>query len=58
MQKIMIEINNSYNNYAVNGDLSPDGDRPMTGSALLTVLGLSLFAWAVVLAPLVAIFHN
>jgi hypothetical protein len=56
--KIMIEINNSYNDYAANGERSFGDDRLTIGSALLVVMGLSLFGWAVVFAPLVAIFHN
>jgi len=56
--KAMIEIDNSYENYAVNGKRSPDQDGFPLGFALLTVLGLSLFGWMVVLAPLALILHK
>jgi hypothetical protein len=56
--KAMIEINNSYENYPAIGERAPGQDRLTLGSALLAVFGLSLFWWAVVLAPLVVIFHK
>jgi hypothetical protein len=56
--KAMIEINNSYENYPVIGERASDQIRLTWGSALLAVFGLSLFGWAVVLAPLVVIFHK
>ena len=56
--KAMIEIDNSYENYAVNGKRSFDQDGFPLGFALLTVLGLSLFGWMVVLAPLALILHK
>ncbi len=56
--KAMIEINNSYENYAVSGKRSLDQDGFPLGFALLAVFGLSLFGWVVVLAPLVVIFHK
>ena len=58
ISKAMIEINNAYGNCTVDGERSPGTDRLTLGSALLAVFGLSLFGWAVVLAPLVAIFHR
>ena len=54
----MIEINNSYENYPAIEERASGQDRLTLGSALLTVFGLSLFGWAVVLAPLVGIFHK
>ncbi len=56
--KAVIEINNSYKNYAVNGKLPPDQEEVPLGFALLAVLGLSLFGWMVVLAPLALILHK
>ena len=56
--KAMIEINNSYENCAVNGKRSSDRDGFPLGFALLGVLGLSLFGWMVVLAPLALILHK
>ena len=54
----MIEINNSHENYPAIEERASGQDRLTLGSALLTVFGLSLFGWAVVLAPLVGIFHK
>jgi hypothetical protein len=56
--KAMIEINNSYETYPAIGEGAPGQDRLTLGSALLAVFGLSLFGWAVVLAPLVVILHK
>jgi hypothetical protein len=56
--KAMIEINNSYENYPVIGERASGQNRLTSGSALLAVFGLSLFGWAVVLAPLVVIFYK
>jgi len=56
--KAMIEINNSYENYAVNGKLPPGQEEVPLGFALLAVLGLSLFGWMLVLAPLALILHK
>jgi hypothetical protein len=56
--KAMIEINNSYENYPVIGERASGQNRLTWGSALLAVFGLSLFGWAIVLAPLVVIFHK
>jgi hypothetical protein len=56
--KTMIKVNNSYENYTASGERSPGQDRLTLGSALLAIFGLSLFGWAVVLAPFVAIFHK
>ena len=56
--KAMIEFDNSYENYAVNGKRSLDQDGFPLGFALLAVLGLSLFGWMVVLAPLALILHK
>jgi hypothetical protein len=54
----MLQSNSSYRDYGVSEEVELGGDRLPVGSALLTVFGLSLLAWAVVLAPLVAILHH
>ena len=53
----MIQGNASYRDYGVSEEAQLDRDRLPAGTALLVVFGLSLLAWAVVLAPLVAIVH-
>jgi len=54
----MIQSNASYRDYGVSEDAKFARDRLPAGTALLAVFGLSLLAWAVVLAPLVAILHQ
>jgi hypothetical protein len=54
----MIQSNSSYRDYGVSEGAELAGDRLPAGAALLVVFGLSLLAWGVVLAPLVAILHQ
>jgi hypothetical protein len=54
----MIQSNSSYRDYGVSEGVALGGDRLPAGTALLVVFGLSLLAWGVVLAPLVAILHQ
>jgi hypothetical protein len=54
----MIQGNSSYREYGVSQEVELGGDRLPVGPALFAVFGLSLLAWAVVLAPLVAILHH
>jgi hypothetical protein len=56
--KEMFQSNASYHDYGVSEEAQLGRDRLPPGPALLVVLGLSLLAWAVVLAPLVAILHQ
>jgi hypothetical protein len=53
----MIQSNSSYRDYGASEGVKFGSDRLPVGPALVAVLGLSLLGWAVVLAPLVAIFH-
>ena len=53
----MLQSNSSYPDYEVSEGVELGSDRLPVGPALFTVFGLSLLAWAVVLAPLVAILH-
>jgi hypothetical protein len=53
----MLQSNSSYRDYEVSEGVELVSDRLPAGPALFTVFGLSLLAWAVVLAPLVAILH-
>jgi hypothetical protein len=53
----MIQSNSSYRDYGVSEEVELGSDRLPMGPALLAVFGLSLLAWAVVLAPIVAILH-
>jgi hypothetical protein len=54
----MIESNASYRDYAAAGHNPAGEDRMAPSLALLVTLGLSLLGWAIVLAPLVAIFSR
>ena len=56
-RKKMLQSNSSYRDYEVSEGVELGSDRLPAGPALFTVFGLSLLAWAVVLAPLVAILH-
>jgi hypothetical protein len=56
--KKMIQSNSSSRDYGVNEEVELGGDRLPVGPALFAVFALSLLAWAVVLAPLVAILHH
>jgi hypothetical protein len=56
-RKKMLQSNSSYRDYEVSEGVELDSDRLPVGPALFTVFGLSLLAWAVVLAPFVAILH-
>jgi hypothetical protein len=54
----MIESNVSYRDYVIAEDI-PDGEERMVpGLALLVTLGLAALAWAIILAPLYAIFSR
>ena len=53
----MIQSNASYRDYGVSEEAQFRTDRLPAGTALLVIFGLSLLAWAIVLAPFVAIFH-
>ena len=53
----MLQSKSSYRDYEVREGVELGSDRLAVGPALFTVFGLSLLAWAVVLAPLVAILH-
>ena len=53
----MTQSNSSYRDYGVIEGVEFGRDRLPVGPALFAVFGLSLLGWAVVLAPLVAIFH-
>jgi hypothetical protein len=53
----MIQTNSSRRDYEENEGVELGSDRLPVGPALFTVFGLSLLAWAVVLAPIIAILH-
>jgi hypothetical protein len=53
----MIQSDSSYRDCGVIEGVEFGSDRLPVGPALFAVLGLSLLGWAVVIAPLLAIFH-
>jgi hypothetical protein len=53
----MIQTNSSRRDYEESEGVELGSDRLPVGPALFTVFGLSLLAWAVVLAPIIAILH-
>lgn len=55
--KKMIPSDSSYRDYGLSEEVELGSDRLPVAPALLAVFGLSLLAWAVVLAPVVAILH-
>lgn len=55
--KKMIPSDSSYRDYGLSEEVELGSDRLSVAPALLAVFGLSLLAWAVVLAPVVAILH-
>jgi hypothetical protein len=53
----MIDSNSSYQSYATGEQQDARYDRLPLGTAMLAVAALSLLGWAVVLLPVIAIYH-